>query len=119
MKRQLVLVFAVPVIAIFAIAGCREVFPAHDLHPSFSPDISRLVLKTGEIVTFNQDFGWYNKRAGTIEGMTDSNVHVEYHLAEINKVETVRGYSLVPAIVVAGMIIGAGIWIIEKLLTWL
>jgi hypothetical protein len=97
--------------------ACREVYPVKDLHPSGAPDISRLILKNGHVVKFNTDFGWYNRRAGTIEGMTDSNTHVEYHLLEVNRVETVRGYSIFPAIIVGGMILGVGIWLVEKLLT--
>ncbi len=113
MNRKVILFAAV----IIFIAGCREVYSVRELHSSFSPDISRVILKDGKIVTFNPDLGWYNRKAGTIEGITTDSIHVEYHLVEINKVEVVRGYSLIAALFVGGIILGAGIWLIEKLFT--
>ncbi len=108
-------------LVVFAIlfAGCREVFPARDIHTSSAPDISRLVLKNGTVVVFNADFGWYNRQMGTIEGMTADSQHVEYHLIEINKVETVRGYSIFAAVLAGAALIGTVIYLIANLLTHL
>ncbi len=74
------------------------------------------MLKNGTVITFNQDFGWFNQNAGTIEGITTDSQHVEYHLVELNKVETVRTYSIVAAIIAAGALLGFGIYLLAKLL---
>lgn len=101
------------------IAGCREVFPVRDIHASSAPDISRLMLKSGKVVEFNADLGWYNRHAGTIEGITTDSVHVEYHLTEINKIETVREYSIIPAVYAGMALLGGVIYVIAVLLTHL
>ena len=103
-------------LAIMLIAGCRSIYTVHELQPSSAPDISRLMLKNGKVVVFNADLGWYNNKAGTIEGMTVDTQHMEYHLSEINKVETVREYSLIPAAFVAGVVLLAGIYVVARLL---
>lgn len=74
------------------------------------------MLKNGKVIEFNKDFGWYNQTAGTIEGVTVDSQHVEYHLAEISKVETVRVYSVIPAIYSAVAILGFVIYVIARLL---
>lgn len=96
--------------------SCRTITPIHDLHSSFAPDISRVMLKGGTVVEFNKDFGWYNQSAGTIEGITVDSQHVEYHLAQLSKVETVRGYSLVAAVYAGAVVLGFGIYLIARLL---
>ena len=98
-------------------SGCRAIYPVRELHSSSAPDISRVMLKNGKVVSFNPDFGWYNKQAGTIEGMTADTQHVEFHLSELAKVETVREYSLIPAAFVTGIVLLAGIWLVAKILT--
>jgi hypothetical protein len=101
-------------------AGCRSVIPARELRPDSSPDIARLVLKKGDsVIVFNSNFGWYNKRAGLIEGMTPDSLRVEYLLTEINKVETVRNYSVIAAVYTGIAVIGAAIYVIAKLFTLL
>lgn len=99
------------------LASCRTVSPVREIRPSWQPDISRVTLKNGTIVEFNDDFGWYNKQAGTIEGVTRDGKHEEFHLVEISKVETVRGYSIFFALAAAAGVLGAAIYIIAKLLT--
>lgn len=104
--------------SILIFAGCRSVIPVRDIRSSSAPDISRLVLKKGDsVVVFNKDFGWYNKQAEIVEGVTADSQHVSYPVASISKVETVRDYSLVAAVYVGGVIIGAAIYLISKLLT--
>jgi len=99
-------------------AGCRAIYPVRELRPSSAPDISRVMLKNGKVTIFNADFGWYNKQAGTIEGVTaDSSQHVEYHLSEISKVETVREYSIFPAAVVAGIALWGALYLLGEILT--
>ena len=98
------------------LASCRTVSPIIELHSSFAPDISRVMLKGGNVVEFNKDFGWYNQRAGTIEGITVDSQHVEYHLAQLSKVETVRGYSLVAAVYAGIAVLGFAIYLIARLL---
>jgi hypothetical protein len=98
-------------------AGCRSITPARELRPSSAPDISRVMMKNGKVVIFNADFGWYNRQAGTIEGITVDTQHVEYHLSELTKVETVREYSLIPAAVLAGIVLLAGVYLVAKILT--
>jgi hypothetical protein len=99
------------------VAGCRAIYPVRELRPSSAPDVSRVMLKNGKVTIFNDDFGWYNRQAGTIEGVTDSNQHVEYHLSEISKVETVREYSIFPAALVAVIALWAGLYLLAKILT--
>jgi hypothetical protein len=100
------------------VAGCRAIYTTRELRPSSAPDISRVMLKNGKVTIFNDDFGWYNRQAGTIEGVTrDSSQHVEYHLSEISKVETVREYSLFPAAFVAVVVLWAGLYLLAKILT--
>jgi hypothetical protein len=104
------------ILVILLFAGCRSVIPARDLRSSSAPDISRIVLRKGDsLIIFNKDLGWYNKRAGTIEGVTRDSQHVEYRIGEINKIETVREYSIIPTIVAAGIVIGAVIYLVAKL----
>ena len=104
------------ILVILLFAGCRSVIPARDLRSSSAPDISRIVLKKSDsLIIFNKDLGWYNKRAGTVEGITLDSQHVEYRVAEINKVETVREYSVIPVIVAAGIVLGAVIYLVAKL----
>ena len=98
-------------------SGCRAIYPVRELRPSSAPDISRVMMKNGTVVVFNPDLGWYNRQAGTIEGITVDSQHVEYHLSELAKVETVREYSLIPAAVVAGIVLFAGLWIVAKIFT--
>ncbi len=106
-------------LAMFAIliSGCRAISLVREIQPSTAPDISRLMLKSGNIVVFNADLGWYNKNAGTIEGVTADSQHVEYHLSDITKVETVREYSIVPAVLVGAILLLAGIFLLSKILT--
>jgi hypothetical protein len=99
------------------VVGCRTVSPIHDLRSSTAPDISRVMLKNGNVIEFNRDFGWFNEKAGTIEGVTADSQHVEYHLVELSKVETVRAYSLIAAVLAAGALLGFGIFLLAKLLT--
>ena len=74
------------------------------------------MLKNGKVTIFNDDFGWYNLRAGTIEGVTRDSQHVEYHLSEISKVETVREYSIFPAAFVAVVALWAGLYLLAEIL---
>ena len=104
------------VLAAMLVMGCRAIYPVRELQPSSAPDISRVMLKNGKVVVFNADLGWFNKKAGTIEGMTVDTQHVEYHLSEITKAETVREYSLIPAAFVAGVVLLAGIYVVARLL---
>ncbi len=106
-------------ILILVFAGCRTVTPIRNLDPASEPNISRVMLKDGNVVTFDINFGWYDKQAGTIEGMTTDSQHVEYHLSELSKVETVRAYSILPAIITGGVVLGLGIYILSRLLTLL
>jgi hypothetical protein len=107
-------------LTIFFIAGCRSVIPARDLRSSSAPDISRIMLRKGDsVVIFNKDLGWYNKKAGIIEGVKLDSQHVEYHLNEISKVETVRNYSLIAAVYTGIAIIGAAIYLVAKIFTLL
>jgi hypothetical protein len=98
-------------------AGCRAIYPVRELQPSSAPDISRIMLKNGKVVVFNADFGWFNKQAGTIEGMTVDTQHVEYHLSELTKVETVREYSLIPAAFMLGVVLWGGLYLLAKIFT--
>ena len=77
------------------------------------------MLKSGEVVLFNKDFGWYNQKAGTIEGETGDSQHVEYHLIELSKVETVRAYSILAAAYTGIALLGFGIYLIGHLLALL
>ncbi|MFI5202408.1 MAG: hypothetical protein ACHQNE_08470 [Candidatus Kapaibacterium sp.] len=106
-------------IIILLFAGCRTVSPVREIRPSLAPDVSRVMLKSGKEVLFNKDFGWYNQKAGTIEGVTVDSQHVEYHLVEIGKVETVRAYEVIPAAFTAGAILAAAIYLIAHLLALL
>ena len=103
------------ILSIF-IAGCRTVSPVKDIQPASEPNISRVMLKNGNVVIFDQAFGWFNKQAGTVEGETTDSQHVEYHLSELSKVETVRAYSILPAILAGGIILGVGIYVLSRLL---
>lgn len=103
-------------VVLLLFAGCRTITPVLDLHSSLSPDISRVMLKSGNVVEFNKDFGWYNQSAGTIEGMTVDSQHVQYHITELSRVETVRGYSLVAAVYTGVAVLGFGIYLIARLL---
>jgi hypothetical protein len=105
------------VIVALLLGGCRAIAPVQTIRPSSAPDISRVELKNGKVTTFNLDLGWYNKKAGTIEGITTDSVHVEYHLSELSKVETVREYSIIPAVFVGGVVIGAVIYLLSQILT--
>ena len=109
---------AVKRLAILAlcIAGCRTATPIREIHSATAPDISRVTMKNGTVITFNQDFGWYNQQAGTIEGVTTDSLHVEYHLVELKQVETVRTYSLLPAVGAAIALLGFGIYVVGRIL---
>jgi hypothetical protein len=98
-------------------AGCRAVQPVRELRSSSAPDISRVMLKNGKVVVFNADLGWFNKQAGTIEGMTVDTQHVEYHLSELTKVETVREYSIVPAAFMVGVALLGALYLLAKIFT--
>ncbi len=98
-------------------SGCRAIYPVRELRSSSAPDISRVMKKNGTVVVFNPDLGWYNKQAGTIEGVTVDSQHVEYHLSELAKVETVREYSIIPAAVVLGIALFAGLWLVAGIFT--
>ena len=93
------------------LAGCPTVTPVREIHSATTPDISRVMLKSGTVITFNQDFGWFNQKAGTIEGVTTDSLHVEYHLVELKQVETVGTYSLLAAVGAAHAVLlgGAGL----------
>jgi hypothetical protein len=97
--------------------ACRTVISVKQVQSSSAPDISRVTLLNGSIVTFNDDFGWYNKQAGTIEGVTADSLHVEYHLTELLKVENVRAYSIIPAVIVAIAPLAASIYVLYRLLS--
>jgi hypothetical protein len=99
------------------VAGCHAIYTVRELRASSAPDISRVMLKNGKVTIFNADFGWYNLQAGTIEGVTVDSQHVEYHLSEISKVETVREYSIFPAAVVAVIALWAGLYLLAEILT--
>ncbi len=118
-RRLLLIAASVAMLACFAAmtAGCRTVSPVREVRSSYQPDISRLMLKNSKIVIFNADLGWYNKQAGTIEGVTVDTQHVVYHLSEINKIETVREYSIIPAIYVGVVVIFAGLYLLAAILT--
>lgn len=96
--------------------GCRTVSPVKDIQSASEPNISRVMLKNGNVITFNRDFGWFDKQAGTVEGETTDSQHVEYHLSELSKVEIVRAYSIIPAILAGGVILGVGIYLMSRLL---
>ena len=102
---------------VILLAGCRTVTPIREIRPSWDPDISRITLKNGTILEFDDNFGWYDKQAGIVEGTTRDHQHVAYHLSEISKVETVRAYSIFFAIATALAIFGLGIYLLAKLLT--
>ncbi len=108
MKRLLLLLILV--------AGCRSVEPVRDIRPAWSPNISRLMLLSGKVVQFDADLGWYDKKAGIIEGMTSDSQHVTLHLAEIGRIETVRSYEVVIAVLTGLIPLGLGIYILAKLL---
>ncbi len=105
-------------ILLLIVAGCRTVSPVRELETSTVPDISRLILRDGKVIAFNRDFGWYNKQEGTIEGVDTAGQHVVYHLAEVNKVETVRAYAIIPLVLTVGIAIAVGVYLIAKLLTF-
>jgi hypothetical protein len=101
-------------------SGCRSVIPAHDLLGSSAPNISRIMLKKGDsVIVFNRDFGWYNKRAGLIEGISLDSQHVECRLSDIRNIETVRNYSLIPAIFAGVAVVGTVLYLMAKLLSLL
>ena len=112
MRRSAAL-FALLTIAI-AFGSCRTVVPVRQIQAASQPDISRVTLRNGDIVTFNDDFGWYNKKEGIVEGVTADSQHVQYHLSELLKVETVRAYSLIPAVAVALLPLGIAIYLLYK-----
>ncbi len=115
--RRLMRVAILATSATMLFAGCRAIYPVRELQPSSAPDISRIMLKNGKVVVFNADFGWFNKQAGTIEGMTVDTQHVEYHLSELTKVETVREYSLIPAAFMLGVVLWGGLYLLAKIFT--
>ena len=98
------------------LTACRAVIPVSQIRPSSAPDISRLTLKNGTIVQFNEDYGWYNKQARTVEGVTKAGDHVEYHLNEIQRLEYVRFYSIAFAAIVATTAGAGAIYLLAKLL---
>jgi hypothetical protein len=101
---------------LFAVS-CRTINPVRDITPVSAPDISRLMLLSGKVVEFNDDFGWYNKQAGTIEGVTRDSQQVVYHLSEIGKVETVRTYSIAIAVLTALVPLAVGVYLLARLLS--
>lgn len=105
------------VLLVLLLGSCRTVTPIREIRPAWDPDISRITLKNGTIIEFDENFGWYDKQAGIIEGTTRDHQHASYHLIEIGKVETVRGYSIFFAIATALAVFGVGIYLIAKLLT--
>ena len=96
--------------------GCRSVTPVREMRPTWAPNISRLMLMNGKVVQFNDDFGWYDKKVGIIEGVTADSQHVNYHLPEIARVETVRSYEVVFAVITGLIPLGLGIYLLAKLL---
>lgn len=106
-------------IVLILFAGCRTVAPVSQLQSSMEPNISRVMLKNGNVVVFNRDFGWYNKHAATVDGTTTDSQHVEYHVSELSKVETVRAYALIPLVITGGMLLGVGIYVMAKILALL
>jgi hypothetical protein len=112
LRKLILLLFALAT----TLASCRTVIPVSQIRASTAPDISRLTLKNGTVVEFNEDFGWYNKQARTVEGVTKSSEHVEYHLNEIARVEYVRFYSIYFAAIVATTAGAAAIYLLAKLL---
>ena len=105
-------------IAVLLLAlSCRTVSPVRNIRPVSAPDISRVTLLSGKVMEFNDDFGWYNKQAGTIEGITRDSQQVVYHLSEVGKVETVRTYSIVIAVITALIPLAVGVYLLAKLLS--
>ena len=115
MLRRVMKCFAL-LIVLFAIS-CRTVGPVRDIRPVSAADISRVTLLSGKVVEFDDDFGWYNKQAGIIEGMTRDSQQVVYHLSEISKVETVRSYSIAIAVVTAIVPLAVGVYLLAKILS--
>ena len=112
-----ILTMALSLLVGSSMSACRVATPIREIRPSWDPDISRITLKSGTIIEFDDNFGWYDKQAGIVEGTTRDQKHVTYHLIEISKVETVRGYSIFFAIATALAVFGVGIYLIAKLLT--
>jgi len=112
-RKFLVLLFALAGL----VASCRQVIPISQIRPSSAPDISRITLKNGTIIEFDQEFGWYNKQARTVEGATKTGDHVEYHISEIMRLEYVRVYSIIFAAAVATTVGAGAIYLLAKLLT--
>src|SRR5438270_10974457 len=110
---------AIFIVIAILITGCRTVVPVRQMQAASAPDVSRVTLKNGKIVTFNDDFGWYNKQAATIEGITDDSLHVEYHLSEVLRAETVRAYSIIPAVAVALLPLAVAVYVLYKLFSLL
>jgi hypothetical protein len=98
-----------------ALTSCRMVIPAGEIRAGSAPDISRITLKNGSVVEFDQDFGWYNKKSRIVEGKTKTGDQVEYHISEIAKVEYVRVYSIFFAAGVATVAGGLAIYILARL----
>jgi len=105
------------VLLLLLAAGCRTVTPIRQIRPTWSPNIARLTLLNGTVVQFNNDYGWYDKQAGIIEGMSTDSQHLTYHLAEVSRVETVRSYELALAVFAALIPIALGLYILMKLVS--
>lgn len=71
------------------------------------------------MVLFNEDFGWYDKRAHLVEGTTKSGEHVQYNVSEIARIENVRAYSIFFAAGVATVLGGTAIYVLARLLALL
>jgi hypothetical protein len=99
------------------VASCRSVTPVQKIRPTWSPDVSRLVLLNGKVVQFNGDLGWYDKQAAIIEGMTQDSQHVQYPLREIARVETVRSYEIAIAAFTALIPLALGLYLLYKLIS--
>ncbi|MDP4199502.1 MAG: hypothetical protein Q8922_03015 [Bacteroidota bacterium] len=102
---------------VLIVCSCRTVSPVREIRTAWEPDISRITLKNGTIIEFDENFGWYDKQGGIVEGMTRNHEHIQYHLIEIAKVETVRSYSIFFAIASAAAVFALGIYLVYKLLT--
>jgi hypothetical protein len=100
-----------------SLTSCRSVRPVKELHFSSAPHIASLTLLNGQSVTFDQDFGWFDQEKGIIEGLNDSGKAVSVTLMQVNTVETVREYALVPAILTLCMILAGAVYVLYKLLS--
>lgn len=77
------------------LGSCRRVQNVSELHTATAPHVSRMFLKNGSQVQFDEDLGWFDARDSSIEGMTADSQHVQMSIHDLDRVETVREYSIV------------------------